>query len=251
MVKFAVILLLACVSRSGNDLFRLKINLMKKNVILIVLLLGIALIYVYNPGQHLTLENLKLNQDRLEDFYQANSMAMIGGYITLYMLIGLLLLPGSTFLSFASGFIFGPGLGVAVVNIGATLGATLAFLVSRYLLRDWIEKKFAAKVKTVNDHLCQNAINCILFFRLVPLFPFFSVNIGLSLSKVPLRLFFFGTMFGTLPATFVYVNAGSNLASINSFSEIMSVQVLGSLMLLGLLAMIPVIYKQVKSRNKA
>jgi uncharacterized membrane protein YdjX (TVP38/TMEM64 family) len=219
---------------------------MKKLPFLILLLLGIALIYFYDPGQYLTIENLKLNQGRLEVLYQENKLVMVAGYIAIYMMIGLFLLPGSTFLSFAAGFVFGPGLGVAIVNVGSTLGATLAFLVSRYLLRDWIEKKFSKKIQSVNDHLCQNAINCILFFRLVPLFPFFSVNIGLSLSHVPLKLFFFGTMLGTLPATFVYVNAGSNLASINSFSEIMSVQVLGSLMLLGLLALVPVIYKRMK-----
>jgi uncharacterized membrane protein YdjX (TVP38/TMEM64 family) len=223
---------------------------MKKISILIVLLLGVVLILFYDPGQHLTLENLKINKDRLEEFYQGNKLVMVAGYIALYMMVGVFLLPGSTFLSFASGFIFGPGLGVVVVNIGSTLGATLAFLVSRYLLRNWIEKNFADKVRSVNEHLCQNAINCVLFFRLVPLFPFFSVNIGLSLSQVPLKYFFFGTMFGTLPATFVYVNAGSNLAAINSFSEIMSIQVLGSLMLLGLLAMVPVLYKQMKSTKK-
>lgn len=136
-----------------------------------------------------------------------------------------------------------------VVNIGSTLGTTLVFLVSRYLLRDWTEKKLSKKIQSVNEHLCENSINCILFFRLVPLFPFFAVNIGLSLSKAPLKDFFFGTMFGTLSATFIYVNAGNNIASINSFSEIMSVRVLGSLAFLGILALIPVIYKQMKSKT--
>jgi uncharacterized membrane protein YdjX (TVP38/TMEM64 family) len=222
---------------------------MKKASILVLILLGMLIVYFYDPGQYLTIENLKLNQDRLESFYQANSLSMVAGYISLYMLVGLFLLPGSTFLSFAAGFIFGPGLGIAIVNIGSTLGATLAFLVSRYLLRDWMEKKFADRVRVVNENLCDRPLNCILFFRLVPLFPFFAVNIGLSLSKVPLKYFFFGTLFGTLPATSIYVNAGSNIASINSFSEIMSGRVLGSLMLLGLLALVPVVYKHIKSRK--
>ena len=116
---------------------------MKKLPFLILLLLGIALIYFYDPGQYLTIENLKLNQGRLEVLYQENKLVMVAGYIAIYMMIGLFLLPGSTFLSFAAGFVFGPGLGVAIVNVGSTLGATLAFLVSRYLLRDWIEKKFS------------------------------------------------------------------------------------------------------------
>jgi len=204
------------------------------------------MVYYYNPAQYMTLENLKFNQHRLEEFYQANSIILIVSFIIFYILIGLFLLPGSTFLSFASGFIFGPGLGVVVVNIGSTLGATLAFLVSRYLLRDWVERKFGDKVRGVDEKLCEKPLNCILFFRLVPLFPFFAVNIGLSLSQVPLKHFFFGTMFGTLPATYVYTNAGNNLASINSFSEIMSPKTLGSLALLGALALVPVFYKRIK-----
>jgi uncharacterized membrane protein YdjX (TVP38/TMEM64 family) len=219
---------------------------MKKSYLFTLLILGIALIFFNDPAQYLTLENLKLNQHRLEEFYQENGLVLIVSFITLYILIGLFLLPGSTFLSFAAGFIFGPGVGLVVVNIGSTLGATLAFLVSRYLLRDWVERKFANKVRGVNENLCEKPLNCILFFRLVPLFPFFAVNIGLSLSQVPLKYFFLGTMFGTLPATFVYTNAGSNLASINSFSEIMSPKILGSLALLGLLALIPVFYKRIK-----
>lgn len=217
--------------------------------VLTLLLLGIAFIAYNDPTQYLTLENLKLNRDRLEEFYQANRLSMIFGYIAIYIVVGLFLIPGATFLSFAAGFIFGPGLGLAIVNIGSTLGATLAFLISRYLLRDWIEKKFSNKITGVNEELCNTPLNCILFFRLVPIFPFFIVNIGLSLSQIPLRHFFFGTMLGTLPATYVYTNAGSNLASINSFSEIMSTQTLSSLTLLGILALIPVIYKQFKKKT--
>ena len=102
---------------------------MKKSYLFTLLILGIALIFFNDPAQYLTLENLKLNQHRLEEFYQENGLVLIVSFITLYILIGLFLLPGSTFLSFAAGFIFGPGVGLVVVNIGSTLGATLAFLV--------------------------------------------------------------------------------------------------------------------------
>jgi uncharacterized membrane protein YdjX (TVP38/TMEM64 family) len=222
---------------------------MKKMLILLLLFLGIASIVYYDPGQYLTIENLKTNRDLLESFYQDNNLIMIGGYIAIYMMIGLFLLPGSTFLSIGAGVIFGPALGIMVVNIGSTLGATLAFLVSRYLLQDWIEKRFSKKIQSVNDNLCENPANCVLFLRLVPLFPFFAVNISLSLSQVPLKYFFFGTMIGTLPATFVYVNAGNNLASINSFSDLMSRGILGAFTLLGILVLVPVIYKKIKSKK--
>ncbi|MBT5469628.1 MAG: TVP38/TMEM64 family protein [Nitrospina sp.] len=219
---------------------------MEKLKIFVLFLLGIFLINYFDPAQYLTLESLKFNRDELEVFYQNNALAMIGGYVAAYIMIGLFLLPGATFLSFAAGLIFGPGLGVVVVVIGSTLGATLAFLVSRYLLRDWVEEKFANQVRGVNGNLCEKPINSVLFFRLVPLFPFFAVNIGFALSQVPLKYFFFGTMFGKLPATYIYTHAGNNLAKVNALSDIMSMQVLGSLSLLGLLAIIPILYKKIK-----
>ena len=219
---------------------------MKKWKILVLVLLAIALTIYIDQRQYFTLENLKLNRDRLCDFYQANILIMIGGYILTYIMIGLFLLPGATFLSFAAGLIFGPALGVGIVVVGSTLGAALAFLVSRYLLRDWVQEQFGKQVRGVNDNLCEKPLNSVLFFRLIPLFPFFAVNIGFALSQVPLKYFFWGTMFGKLPATYIYANAGSNLVAINSFTEIMSLKVLGSLSLLGILALIPVFYKKLK-----
>jgi len=214
--------------------------------ILVLVFLAIALTIYIDQRQYFSLENLKLNRDRLADFYQANTLIMIGGYIMTYIVIGLFLLPGATFLSFAAGLIFGPALGVGIVVVGSTLGAALAFLVSRYLLRDWVQEKFGKQVRSLNDNLCEKPLNSVLFFRLIPLFPFFAVNIGFALSQVPLKYFFWGTMFGKLPATYIYANAGSNLAAINSFAEVMSLKVLGSLSLLGILALIPVFYKKLK-----
>ncbi|MBC8283425.1 MAG: TVP38/TMEM64 family protein [Nitrospinae bacterium] len=220
---------------------------MKKVKVFIFFLVGIALINYFDPVQYFTLENLKIYRNQLETYYQENTLILIGGYLTAYILIGLFLLPGATFLSFAAGLIFGPELGVGVVVIGSSFGAALAFLVSRYLLRDWVEKKFSSRVRGINDDICEKPLNSVLFFRLIPLFPYFAVNIGFALSQIPLKFFFFGTMFGKLPATFIYTNAGNNLATINSLSEIMSLKVLGSLSLLGILAIVPVLYKKWKA----
>lgn len=219
---------------------------MKKIFILTVLILGIGLFFYSDSGQYLNLENLKSSRDQLEIFYQNNKMVMILGYIAVYMMIGLFLLPGSTFLTLGAGVIFEPVLGVLVVNIGGTMGAALAFLVARYLLRDWVDKYFGNRVKGINEHLCHDSLSCILFLRLVPLFPFFAVNIGLSLSQIKLKYFVLGTLLGKLPATIIYANAGRNLASIESYSDVMSFRVLGTLTLLGILALIPVIYKTIK-----
>ena len=157
--------------------------------------------------------------------------------------------PGAAILTLTGGAIFGPWMGSLAVNIGATIGATLAFLAVRFLLRDWAEKKFGDKLKPFNDGFSKNAVNYILFLRLVPLFPFFLINLVSGLTSVNLRVYFFGTMFGTIPGTFIYANAGSNLASINSIGDIVSTDVLGSLTLLGVFTLVPTVYKKVKKPN--
>ena len=132
-------------------------------------------------------------------------------------------------------------LGTVYANLAATVGATLAFLVTRYLLRDAVLGKFGPKLEGINRELEERGLNYLLFLRLVPLFPFFLINLAAGLTRLPLRTFFFGTMLGIIPGGFVYVNAGASLATINSLKEIASPRVLGSFALLGLFALVPVI----------
>jgi len=221
----------------------------KKIVLLSVIGVVVALFFVFDLGQYLSLESLKSNRDQLRAFYDANAVAMVAAFIGVYIVTVALSLPGATILTLCAGAIFGSVTGTLVVNVGATIGATLAFLVARFLLRDWVEKKFGAKLKPFNDGFSKNAINYMLFLRLVPLFPFFLINLVSGLTQIRLPVYFFGTMFGILPGTFVYANAGSNLASINQLSDIASLEVLGAFALLGLFALIPTLYKFIKSRN--
>ncbi len=224
---------------------------MKRKIILLsVILVAVALYFKFDLGQYLSLESLKSNRDQLHAFYEANAVMMIAAFIGVYIVTVALSLPGATILTLCAGAIFGSVTGTLVVNVGATIGATLAFLVARFLLRDWVEKKFGAKLKPFNDGFSKNAINYMLFLRLVPLFPFFLINLVSGLTQIRLPVYFFGTMFGILPGTFVYANAGSNLASINQLSDIASLEVLGSFALLGLFALIPTVYKYIKSKKK-
>ncbi|MDH5764106.1 MAG: TVP38/TMEM64 family protein [Nitrospinota bacterium] len=223
---------------------------MKKKIILLsVIVIAVALFFVFDLGQYLSLESLKSNRDQLRTFYETNAAAMIAAFIGVYIVTVALSLPGATILTLCAGAIFGSVTGTLVVNVGATIGATLAFLAARFLLRDWVEKNFGAKLKPFNDGFSKNAINYMLFLRLVPLFPFFLINLVSGLTQIRLPIYFFGTMFGTLPGTFVYANAGSNLANINQLSDIASPQVLGAFALLGLFALIPTLYKLIKSKK--
>ena len=216
----------------------------KKAIGLGVILLGAGLFYFFDPGDILSLEWLKTNQSLLDTFYQANSLTVMTGFVALFLVIGLFLLPGATLLSVCSGAVFGLPLGPLLVSLGSTLGAVLAFFVARYILRGWVEERFGETLQPIQAGLCENDIHYILVLRLVPLFPFFLVNIAMGASQVSWKMFMLGTLLGKLPATWVYANAGSHLVSLRSLSDITSPGMMGALTLLGLLALTPVIYKQ-------
>lgn len=221
----------------------------KKLTLLALVGVGIALFYVLDLQQYLSLQSLKTNRDKLDMVYRENSVAVIFGFIGVYFFVVALSLPGATILTLAGGAIFGSIIGTLIVNIGATLGATVAFLVARLILRNWVQQKFGDKLDPINKGLSENAISYLLFLRLVPLFPFFLVNLVSGLTQVRLSVYFLGTMFGIMPGSFVYANAGSNLARIDSLSDISSPGVLGALILLGLFALIPAVYHRYKKKN--
>ncbi len=208
--------------------------------------IGITLFYFLDIKEYLSFESLKANRDRLNVVYQENSIVFISGFVGVYFLIVSFSLPGATLLTLAAGAIFGSVLGVLIVNIGATLGATAAFLSARFIFRELVENKFSDKLKFINRGISGNAFSYLLFLRLVPVFPFFLVNLVLGLTQVRLSIYFFGTMLGIMPGSFVYAFAGSNLANINSVSDIASFKVLGALALLGIFALIPVVYRRYK-----
>ncbi|MCK7512122.1 MAG: TVP38/TMEM64 family protein [Desulfobacterales bacterium] len=138
-------------------------------------------------------------------------------------------LPEAAVLTLAGGAIFGAVMGTVWVNIGATAGAFLAFLLARHLLRDWVMKRFGEKLKEFDRGLTENGLSYLLFLRLVPLFPFFLVNLASGMTGLPARTYLLGTMVGILPGSFVYANAGASIASITTLGEIASARVMVSL----------------------
>jgi uncharacterized membrane protein YdjX (TVP38/TMEM64 family) len=209
----------------------------------------VAAFFIFDLGRFLTLEALKANRAALRSYYEDHSFLMAAGFILIYIVQTALSLPGAAILSLAAGAVFGAVMGTAYVNIGATVGATLAFLVARYLFHDVIQNKFGARLEKINTELETRGFNYLLFLRLVPVFPFFLINLGAGLTKLPLRTFFFGTMIGIIPGSFVFCNAGASLASITSMSEVASPRVLGSFALLGLFALVPVVYQKYRKKR--
>jgi uncharacterized membrane protein YdjX (TVP38/TMEM64 family) len=223
----------------------------KKVLILLGVAGAVALFFWLDLGRFLTLEALKANRQSLLAYYSAHPAITVASFMAIYIVQTVLSLPGAAILSLAAGAIFGVILGTLYAGIAATIGATLAFLVSRYLLRDFVLEKFGGKLEGMNRELENRGFSYLLFLRLVPVFPFFLINLAAGLTRLPLRTFFFATMFGIIPAGFVFVNAGASLASIESLAGIATPRVLGSLALLGLFALLPVLYHKFKEKKAA
>ncbi|MEK9141625.1 MAG: VTT domain-containing protein, partial [Nitrospirota bacterium] len=165
-------------------------------------------------------------------FTDANFVSAVGIFIAAYVIVAGLSLPGAVILTLAGGFLFGATMATLFVNVGATTGATLAFLTARYLLRDTVEG------------FAKNAFSYLLTLRLIPLFPFFVVNLVSGLTRVNVGTYVAATALGIIPGSFVYAYAGRQLGTINSLKEIASPNVVGAFVLLGLLALVPVVYRK-------
>ena len=218
----------------------------KKIILLIIVGLGIIGFYLFDIQQYFSLESLKTSQDRLDIIYKENPIIFVSWFVGIYIFTVALSLPGATILTLASGAVFGSILGTFLVNVGATVGAAMAFLCARFIFRDLVEKKFSDKFEPINNGISRNPISYLLFLRLVPLFPFFLINLILGVTQVRLPIYILCTMIGILPGSFIYANAGSNLARINSTSDIVSFEVFFALFLLGIFVLIPVIYRRYK-----
>jgi uncharacterized membrane protein YdjX (TVP38/TMEM64 family) len=221
----------------------------KKIIVLMLAALLIGLFFYFDLGKYLTLSSLKENRDALAEYYERHRFITVTAFVMVYIIQTALSLPGATVLTLTAGAVFGAFTGTAFVNIGATIGATLAFLVARYLFRDVIQNKFGARTSKINSELETRGFNYLLFLRLVPLFPFFLINLGAGLTRIPLRTFILGTMVGIIPGSFVYCNAGASLATITSMSDIVSPRVLWSSALLGVFALVPALYQKIKNNK--
>ena len=222
-----------------------------KLAIVAVLTVAIALFFYWDLGRFLSLDALKQNRDQLLAFTEGNYTVAVALFILSYIAVTGLSLPGAVILTLAGGFLFGAGFATLFVNLGATIGATLAFLTARYLLRDWVEQKFGVWLGPLQEGFARNAFSYLVTLRLIPLVPFFVVNLVSGLTRMSVGSYVAATALGIIPGSFVYAYAGRQLGTINSLKEIASPNVIGAFVLLGLLALMPTVYKAVKGGARA
>ncbi|RJX26124.1 MAG: TVP38/TMEM64 family protein [Desulfurivibrio sp.] len=206
----------------------------RKAAIVVLIIVCLAAFKYLGLGQYLTLDYLKQSQERFAGLYAARPLAVIAVYMLIYILATALSLPGAVIMTLAGGALFGLLVGTVVISFASTIGATLACLVSRFLLRDWVQKKFGERLAPINRGIEQEGGFYLFTMRLVPAFPFFLINLAMGVTRIPLLQYYWVSQIGMLPGTIVYVNAGKELAKIDSVSGILSPSLLASFALLGL-----------------
>jgi len=217
----------------------------------LVLIAALAIVVVaffsLHGERYLSLEAVKANRDALLAFTNAHYVAALAIAFALYVLATTLSVPGGLVLSLTSGFLFGRWVGTGLVVIAATIGATLLFLAARYLFADAARRRLGALGEKINAGFTENALSYLLFLRLVPLFPFFLVNLAPAFTTISVRTFVIGTLIGIIPGTFVFVNLGQTLGRIDSLSGLLSTETIAAFVLLGLLALTPVLVRKMRS----
>lgn len=208
---------------------------MKPSRIALLLVIAglIGLFFSFDLQHTLSLDNLKSQQATIDDYRHTHPLLALALYATLYITVTALSLPGATILTLAGGAVFGLLWGTLIVSFASSIGATLAFLAARFLLRDWVKSRFSARLKAIDEGVSRDGAIYLFTLRLVPLFPFFMINLAMGLTPIKTRTFYWVSQVGMLAGTLVYVNAGTQLAKIDSLSSILSPSLLGSFALLG------------------
>lgn len=209
-----------------------------KILILAIIAAAVVAFFQFGGRDYLSFEVLKARQQEFANYFVDHAFATIAIYMAIYILVTALSLPGATIMTLAGGAMFGFWIGLVVVSFASTIGATCAFLIGRFLFRDVIQAKFKDKLAAFNRGFEEEGAFYLFTLRLVPVFPFFMVNIVTSVMPIAVSKFFFASQIGMLPGTMAYVNAGTQLASLKSASGILSPQIIGAFAILGILPLI-------------
>lgn len=202
--------------------------------LLVTVAILVAAFFLFDLGRYFNLEYLKQQQAVMDAFYERQPLTTALYYFLLYIVITGLSLPGAAILTLAGGAIFGLLWGTVIVSFASTIGATLAFLFSRYLFRDAIQGRFADKLTAINRGMAEEGAFYLFTLRLVPIFPFFIINLVMGLTPIKALTFFLVSQAGMLAGTIVYVNAGTQIAKIEQLKDIASPELILSFVLLGI-----------------
>ena len=207
-------------------------------VLAAALLALLAADYAFDLPHYLTLEMLQEKQALLQSYQSEHALTVMTAFFLIYVAVAALSIPGAALLTLLAGALFGFVSGVVLVSFASTIGATLAFLLARFLLRDWIQQRYQAQLATLNAGFAREGAFYLFAMRLIPLFPFFLINILTGLMPLSMRRFYVASQLGMLPGTAVYVYAGTELGKIKSLSGIASPSLIAAFVMLGLFPLV-------------
>lgn len=199
---------------------------------------AITLFFIYDLDDLLQLSQLKTQQESLTQMVADQPFESAAFFMAAYILVTALSLPGATLMTLLAGALFGFYFGSLIVSFASTIGATLAMLTSRFLIREWAERRFSGQAKKINSGMLKEGAYYLFSLRLIPLIPFFVINLALGLTRIKVVVFYVVSQLGMLPATFIYVNAGQELARLDSFEDILSIELLSALLLLAVFPLV-------------
>ncbi|EWS68601.1 dihydrolipoamide dehydrogenase [Vibrio vulnificus] len=218
---------------------------MNKKLVFGILLIATIILLAVNFSQYLTLDNAKAQQLALNSFIEENFLFASISYFAIYVGLTAFSVPGATVVTLLGAALFGFWYSLLLVSFASTIGATIAFLSSRYLLKDWVQARFGDKLSAINQGVEKDGAFYLFSLRLIPVFPFFLINLLMGLTPISIGRYYLTSQIGMLPGTAVYLNAGTQLADINSLSGILSPTVLASFALLGVF---PIAVKWIMSK---
>ncbi|KFX70750.1 pyridine nucleotide-disulfide oxidoreductase [Pseudomonas taeanensis MS-3] len=210
----------------------------RKLAVLVVIVALIGSFFIFDLGQYLSLAALKAQQAVLNAQVAANPWQAAGLFFIGYVAVTALSLPGAALMTLLAGALFGLLEGLVLASFASTLGASLAMLSSRFLLRDWVQGSFGKRLASIDAGVEREGAFYLFALRLVPVFPFFLINLAMGLTRLPLRTFWWVSQLGMLPGTLVFVNAGRELGQLESLGGILSPGLLGAFVLLGLFPLV-------------
>jgi uncharacterized membrane protein YdjX (TVP38/TMEM64 family) len=219
-------------------------------MIILTIVSIIAAIQFSGVTDYLTFENLKANKEILFEHVKEDYLLSSVIFVLIAIIALALSLPVGAALTLAGGFVFGTWVATIYINISATIGATLAFLITRYLIGNCIQKRYGPRLNRLNEEISSHGPNYLLTLRFIPIFPFFLINLCAGLTRIPIKSFIWTTAVGILPGDIVYSFAGSQLGSINSTKDIFSKNILVAFLLLAALSIAPVLYNKIRRKQE-
>ncbi len=206
----------------------------KRLIVLAVVIVAIVVFFASGANEALTLDNLKARQAQFQAWFAQDPVLVAGAFFAIYVVMAALSLPGAALLTLLAGALFGLGWGLLIVSFASAIGATLAFLIARWLARTPIERRFSRQLEGINRGIRQEGAFYLFTLRLVPIFPFFVINLVMGLTRLRVSTFYWVSQLGMLPGTLVYVNAGQELGELKRLNGILSPGLILSFALLGL-----------------